>query len=115
MRQCPNPPNYGNVQTLNKNPAPKVYAMQAKLEGPFINQVRLEAPELEAMIYAYTKGDVEAGTSNVVTSQLSVANLILHVLFDFGATHSFISNVHVSRVNRVKEVIAQTFRVSLPS
>ena len=113
--QCPNPPNYGNVPAPNKNPAPKAYAMQAKLEGPSISQGRLEAPKPEAQIYAYTKGDVEAGTSNVVTGQLSVANLTLHVLFDSGATHSFISTVHANRIDRVKEVIARTFRTSLPS
>ena len=73
--------------------------MQAKLERPPISQGRLEAPELEAKIYAYTKRDVEAGTSNVVTSQLSIANLTLRVLFDSGATHSF----------------TRIFRTSLPS
>ncbi|KAL5579991.1 hypothetical protein UlMin_012433 [Ulmus minor] len=65
--------------------------MQAQLEGPSISQGRLEAPEPEAKIYAYTKGDVEVGTSNVVTGQLSVANLTLRVLFNSGATHSFVS------------------------
>ncbi|KAL5559637.1 hypothetical protein UlMin_035848 [Ulmus minor] len=68
-----------------------------------------------SQIYAYTKGDVEAGTSNVVTGQLSVSNLTLHVLFDSGATHSFISIVQANRIDRVKEVIARTFRTSLPS
>ncbi|KAL5543934.1 hypothetical protein UlMin_007718 [Ulmus minor] len=58
---------------------------------------------------------MEAGTSNVVTSQLSVTNLNLHVLFDSGATHSFISTVHANRMDRAKEVITQTFRTSLPS
>ncbi|KAL5556781.1 hypothetical protein UlMin_039017 [Ulmus minor] len=113
--QCPNPPNYGNVPAPKKNPAPKAYALQAKLEGPSISQGRLEAPKPEAQIYAYTKGDVKAGTSNVVTGQLSVANLTLHVLFDSGATHSFISTVHANRIDRVKEVITRTFRMSLPS
>ncbi|KAL5582354.1 hypothetical protein UlMin_014796 [Ulmus minor] len=89
--------------------------MQALLEGPPINQGRLEAPEPEAKIYAYMKGDVDAGTSNVVTCQLSVANLTLRVLFDSGATHSFVSTVHVSQINRMKEVFARTFRTSLPS
>ena len=79
--------------------------MQAKLEEPSISQARLEGPEHEVKIYSYTKGDVEARTSNVVTGQLSVANLNLHVLFDSGATHSFISTVHVNRMDRTKEVI----------
>ncbi|KAL5583414.1 hypothetical protein UlMin_015856 [Ulmus minor] len=70
--------------------------MQALLEGPPINQGLLEAPEPEANIYAYTKGDVDAGTSKVVTGQLSVANLTLRVLFDSGATHSFVSTMHAT-------------------
>ena len=54
-------------------------------------------------IFAYTKGDVEVGTSNVVTCQLSVVNLTLRVLFDSGATYLFVSIVHVSQMNRMKE------------
>ncbi|KAL5554756.1 hypothetical protein UlMin_042157 [Ulmus minor] len=114
-KHCTNPPNYGTAQPQNKNQTPKTYAMQALLEGPPINQGRLEAPEPEAKIYAYTKRDVDAGTSNVVTGQLSVANLTLRVLFDSGATHSFVSTVHASQINRIKEVFARNFRTSLPS
>ncbi|KAL5562561.1 hypothetical protein UlMin_032308 [Ulmus minor] len=70
--------------------------MQALLEGPPINQGRLEAPKPEAKIYAYTKEDVDAGTSNVVTGQLFITNVTLRVLFDSGATHSFDSTVHAN-------------------
>ena len=49
-----------------------------------------------------------------MTSLLFVTNLNLHVLFDSGATHSFISIVHANRIDRVKEVITRTFRTSLP-
>ncbi|KAL5578042.1 hypothetical protein UlMin_019741 [Ulmus minor] len=63
----------------------------------------------------YRMGDVEAGTSNVMTGQLSVANLTLHVLFDSGATHSFVSSVCASKMNRVKQSITRMFRTSLPS
>ncbi|KAL5572794.1 hypothetical protein UlMin_022391 [Ulmus minor] len=99
----------------NKSQVPKAYALQAQIEGPPISQGRLEAPEPEAKIFAYTKGDVDAGTSNVVTGQLSVANLSLHVLFDSGATHSFVSSVCASRMNRIRELISRVFRTSLPS
>ncbi|KAL5580647.1 hypothetical protein UlMin_013089 [Ulmus minor] len=101
---CPNPPSQGNVPPQNKSQAPKAYALQAQIEGPPFSQGRLEAPEPEAKIFAYTKGDVEAGTSNVVTGQLSVANLSLHVLFDSGATHSFVSSVCARRMNRVRDL-----------
>ena len=89
--------------------------MQAQLERPPINQGRLEAPEPEARIYAYTKGDAEAGTSNVVTGQLTVANSNAYILFDSGATHSFISTAHANQLDRAKDEISQTFRTSLPS
>ncbi|KAL5560311.1 hypothetical protein UlMin_036522 [Ulmus minor] len=112
---CPNPPSYGNAPPQNKSQVPKAYALQAQIEGPPISQGRLEAPEPEEKIFAYTKGDVDAGTSNVVTGQLSVANLPLHVLFDSGATHSFVSSVCASRMNRIRELISRVFRTSLPS
>ena len=88
--------------------------MQAKLKGSLISQGRLEAPEPKAKIYAYTKGDAEAGTSNVVTSQLYVANLSSYILFDSGATYSFVSTIHANRLDRAKDVISQHFRTSLP-
>ena len=115
MKHCPNPPNYGNVPPQSKGQVPKAYAMQAQIEGPPTVQGRLEAPEPEAKIFAYTKGDVEMGTSNVLTGQLSIANLTLHVLFDSDVTHSFVSTVCASKMNRVKDSISQTFRTSLPS
>ncbi|GMN21829.1 hypothetical protein TIFTF001_045559, partial [Ficus carica] len=68
-----------------------LHAVQAKIEGPSIVQGRLEAPEPQARIYAYTKGDAEAGTSNVVTGQISLATHDAIALFDSGATHSFVS------------------------
>ena len=77
--------------------------MQAKLEGPSIIEGRLEVPKPGVKIYAYTKGDVEVRTSNVVIGQLSVANLNSYILFDFGAMHSFISAVHANRLNRGKK------------
>ena len=89
--------------------------MQAQLEGPSISQGRLEAPKPEARIYSYTKGDAEAGTSNIVTGQLSVANLNSYILFDSGATHSFISTTHANQLDRGNDVISQTFRTSLLS
>ncbi|KAL5583320.1 hypothetical protein UlMin_015762 [Ulmus minor] len=114
-KQCSNPPNLGNAPNQIKYPVPRAYAMQAQLEGPPINQGRLEAPEPEARIYAYTKGDAEAGTSNVVTGQLTVANSNAYILFDSGATHSFISTAHENQLDRAKDEISQAFRTSLPS
>ncbi|GMN33781.1 hypothetical protein TIFTF001_041958 [Ficus carica] len=65
-----------------------------KLEGPAISQGRLESPEPHGRIYAYTKEDVQAGPSTVVTGQLPFAQQDAYVL------------IHLSLLrNEVEEVI----------
>ncbi|KAL5569280.1 hypothetical protein UlMin_025855 [Ulmus minor] len=61
------------------------------------------------------KGDTEAGGSKVVTSQLPIANMVARVLFDSGATHSFISAIFAVCLHKSKDIIRQTFRTILPS
>ncbi|GMN32545.1 hypothetical protein TIFTF001_044698 [Ficus carica] len=56
-----------NPSYPSRNTNSRLHAVQAKLEGSTITQGRIEAPEPQARIYAYTKGDAEAGTSHVVT------------------------------------------------
>ncbi|KAL5560800.1 hypothetical protein UlMin_037011 [Ulmus minor] len=51
-------------------------------DWPPINQGRLEAPEPEARIYAYTKGDAEARTSNVVTAFMDLMNRVFAEYLD---------------------------------
>ncbi|GMN66838.1 hypothetical protein TIFTF001_035910 [Ficus carica] len=51
----------------SRNANSQLHAVQARIEGPSIAQGRLEVPEPQARIYAYTRGDAEAGTSHVVT------------------------------------------------
>ncbi|GMN28600.1 hypothetical protein TIFTF001_041199 [Ficus carica] len=81
----------------NRNAPSQLHAVQAKIEGPSISQGKLEAPEPQARIFAYTRGDAEAGTSQVVTGQISIttpdtiAAYDAIALFDSGATHSFVS------------------------
>ncbi|GMN67267.1 hypothetical protein TIFTF001_036336 [Ficus carica] len=60
-------PGNQNPPYPSRNTNSQLHAAQARLEGPSISQGRLEAPEPQARIYAYTKGDAEAGTSHVVT------------------------------------------------
>ena len=78
----------------------ELHAAQARLEGPTIAQGRLEAPEPQARIYAYTKGDAEAGTSHVVTGQISIATFDAIALFDSGATYLFVSLEFVQKLGR---------------
>ncbi|GMN42761.1 hypothetical protein TIFTF001_011977 [Ficus carica] len=89
--------NYGRKHLANQNPPypsrnanSQLHAVQARIEGPSIAQGRLEAPEPQARIYAYTKGDAEAGTSHVVSGQISIATYDAIAIFDSGATHSFV-------------------------
>ncbi|KAL5569387.1 hypothetical protein UlMin_025962 [Ulmus minor] len=81
--------------------------------GEEINKKNI--PEPNVKIYAYTKGDAEAGGSKVVTGQLLVVNKIARVLFDSGATHSFISAMFVDCLDKHVECIRQAFRTVLPS
>ncbi|GMN74967.1 hypothetical protein TIFTF001_053956, partial [Ficus carica] len=85
---------YSKSQT--SNPA----QIHARLKGPSFAQGRLEVPEPQARIYAYTKGDAEAGTSHVVTGQISIATYDAIALFDSGATHSFVSLEFVQKLGR---------------
>ena len=86
-----------------------------KLEGLVISQGRLEAPEPQGRIYAYTKEDVQAGPSTVVTGQLPFAQQDAYVLIDSGATHSFTSPKFAKKLGRGSDRIGRTFRTALPS
>ena len=115
-RSCPQNAQQQYQPYPNRNPQhQQLHAVQATLEGPSIAQGRLEAPEPQARIYAYTRGDAEAGTSNVVTGQLSIATYDVIALFDSGATHSFISMEFAQKLGRVGSRVEQTFSASLPS
>ncbi|KAL5555062.1 hypothetical protein UlMin_037298 [Ulmus minor] len=89
--------------------------MQALTKGPTKEQDIKSVLEPNARIYAYTKGDAEAEGSKVVTCQLPVINKIARVLFDSGATHSFISAMFTNCLDRSNDNITQTFRTVLPS
>ena len=104
-----------NPSYPNRNSSSQLHAVQARLEGPSITQGRLEAPEPQARIYAYTKGDAEAGTSHVVTGQISIVTYDAIALFDSGATHSFMSMEFAQKIGRGMDKIGQPLKTSLPS
>ncbi|GMN69674.1 hypothetical protein TIFTF001_038717 [Ficus carica] len=79
------------LEPSSRNANSRLHAVQAKIEGPSIAQGKLEAPKPQARIYAYTRGDAEARTSHVVTGQIFIATYDAIALFDYGATHSFVS------------------------
>ncbi|KAL5560227.1 hypothetical protein UlMin_036438 [Ulmus minor] len=113
--QCPtrNPAN--ERRDGNRPQDLQLRMMLAGTEGPVDVPAKKEIPEPNGRIYAFTRDDAEAGTSKVVTGQLTVANRCANVLFDSGATHSFASTVFADCVGRGKDKIGQIFRTALPS
>ncbi|KAL5582623.1 hypothetical protein UlMin_015065 [Ulmus minor] len=99
----------------NKNQGSQLISLEAMAIGPKEEPNKENILESNARIYAYTKGDAEARGSKVITGQLPVVNKITCVLFDSGATHSFISAVFIDCLDRHMECIGQNFRTILPS
>ncbi|XP_042467063.1 uncharacterized protein LOC122050201 [Zingiber officinale] len=90
--------------------------MQAALEGPQISQGRLEAPPVttDARIFSITKEDA-ANASTVVTAEIIVFNQYATVLFDTGATHSFISTPFTEKIDMSPQTLDGKFLTTLPS
>ena len=87
--------------------------MQATIEGPTIQQGRLEAPPPTTNSrFAFTKDEV-AGTSNVIIGQTLVTSKIAQVLFDTCATHSFISTSFARTLDRPQDVLGHRFTSEL--
>ncbi|XP_024031884.1 uncharacterized protein LOC112094643 [Morus notabilis] len=97
-------------------PVPQFHAMQAQrvFSTPQLNRVEA-SPQANAHLMTYTKEEAEAGTSNVVTGQLTVAHVPARALFDSGATHTFASVEFVKRILHPQERIRQAFKIALPS
>ena len=93
-----------------------LHQMQDALDGPHISQGRLEAPPAttNARIYALTREDV-ANALTVVTGQISILQQSTTVLFDTGATHSYISRKFSEKLAVPPEVSSGQFLTTLPS
>ena len=84
--------------------------------GPSNNQFKMEdIPPPSTQIYAYTNADAIAGTSNVVAGQILVSSYFAQVLFDSGASHSFISKKLAHIISKPEDRTHQVTRTSLPS
>ncbi|XP_074579526.1 uncharacterized protein LOC141836013 [Curcuma longa] len=105
----PQPTQYGG------KPA-QLHQMQAALDGPHISQGRLEAPSAttNARVFSLTREDV-ANASTVVTGQICILQQNATVLFDTGATHSFISRAFVEKLAIPPDVLGGQFLTTLPS
>ncbi|GMN30703.1 hypothetical protein TIFTF001_044506 [Ficus carica] len=106
----------GNVMSQSQQRSyPQKKVNRVKIEGPSLAQGTLEAPEPQAQIYAYTKGDVEAGTSSVVTGQISITTYNALALLDSGVTNSFVLKEFAQKLGRRVDSLEQPFRTSLTS
>ena len=75
----------------------------------------LEESETIARILTFTKDDVAARQSKVLTSQLQIANLPAFVLIDCGVTHSFTSRKFAEGESHACNVLNEGLSTSLPS
>ena len=80
--------------------------MLATLEGSHISQGRLEVPpsSTNAQVFSLTREEV-ANAYTVVTGQICIFNQYATVLFDTGATHSFVSIAFTERIGIPPEVL----------
>ncbi|KAM6556128.1 hypothetical protein CsatB_003147 [Cannabis sativa] len=67
-----------------------------------------------ARVFAITQAEAEASPS-VVSGQILMANTTCKVLFDSGATHSFIASTIVNHINAPSELFTVGFGTMLPS
>ncbi|XP_062113992.1 uncharacterized protein LOC133825004 [Humulus lupulus] len=65
-------------------------------------------------VYALTQGDKGDETSDMVSSQLPMANNSAYALMDIGASHSFIVASFVDKIDRKHETMVNVCGVSLP-
>ncbi|XP_062080867.1 uncharacterized protein LOC133785662 [Humulus lupulus] len=77
-------------------------------------QHRKEDNLVPARVFALTKPQEEASTS-VVSGQIFIAAINCHILFDSGATHSFVAKRVVDRFNRPNEMHAMGLGTMLPT
>ncbi|XP_060974152.1 uncharacterized protein LOC133039308 [Cannabis sativa] len=65
-------------------------------------------------VFSITQAEAEASPS-VVSGQIPMANTTCKVLFDSGATHSFIASTIVNHINAPSELFTMGFGTMLPS
>ncbi|KAL5563846.1 hypothetical protein UlMin_033593 [Ulmus minor] len=68
-----------------------------------------------ARVFTLTQDEVNAGSSNVVTGQLSIAGSYAYTLIDSGASHSFASSTFVDKLSVPYEKMSNAFNIILPS
>ena len=62
-----------------------------------------------------TQGEVDAGTSQLLAGQISIAHTSTYTLIDYGVSHSFVSTLFVKKLDMEPVLLDEVCIVSLPS
>ena len=68
-----------------------------------------------ARVYALTQGEADAGTSQVVAGQISIAHTSAYALIDSGASHSFVTALFVKKLDMEAALLDEVCAIFLPS
>ncbi|TYK00841.1 DNA/RNA polymerases superfamily protein [Cucumis melo var. makuwa] len=63
-------------------------------------------PRQQGKVYAMTQQEVE-DASDIITGTILICNVPANVLFDPGATHSFVSSIFLTKLNRMLEPLSE--------
>ncbi|GMN61669.1 hypothetical protein TIFTF001_030771 [Ficus carica] len=99
-KNCPNKMYQPFRQSQSRNLLAQLHSIQAALDGPRISEGLLEAPPLttNAKIFTMTKEEAAAEISTAVTGLILINNQYTNVLFDTGATYSFVSSTFAKKL-----------------
>ncbi|XP_022865719.1 uncharacterized protein LOC111385547 [Olea europaea var. sylvestris] len=78
------------------------------------NPNHMEQKKVTAKVFTITKSDVETNPS-MVMGKFSIFGITALVLFDFGATYSFVSTEYVRKLGRTLDIQEGNYSVTIPS
>ncbi|KAA0054814.1 reverse transcriptase [Cucumis melo var. makuwa] len=70
-------------------------------------------PRQQGKVYAMTQQEVE-DAPDVITGTILICNVLADVLFDPGATHSFVSSIFMTKLNRMLEPLSEGLAIYTP-
>ncbi|TYK27290.1 DNA/RNA polymerases superfamily protein [Cucumis melo var. makuwa] len=70
-------------------------------------------PRQQGKVYAMTQQEVE-DAPDVITGTILICNVPADVLFDPGATHSFVSSIFLTKLNRMLEPLSEGLAIYTP-
>ncbi|KAA0043142.1 Gag protease polyprotein-like protein [Cucumis melo var. makuwa] len=70
-------------------------------------------PRQQRKVYAMTQQEAE-DTPDVITGTILICNVPADVLFDPGATHSFVSSIFLTKLNRMLEPLSEGLAIYTP-